>query len=275
MPGEPRGAQFADVDGTRVRYVEAGDGPPVVLVHGFASSLETWATVIPELSKNHRVLAMDLKGFGWTDRPEGDYSPAAQAELVMKLAAQRGYGRAAFVGHSFGASVVLQAAIAHPDRVDKVALYDAFVFEEQIPSFFHWAKMDGVGEALFALFYKERPDERMRLAFYDKSYVTEELVDGVERALDRPGTMAAALQTVRGLRYEHVEDRYRTIDVPVLLLWGREDTVTPLQPYGERLARDLKDSRLVVYPRCGHFPMMEAAAQSNAELAEFLEPETP
>jgi pimeloyl-ACP methyl ester carboxylesterase len=258
-----------------VRYVEAGDGPPVVLVHGFASSLDTWATVIPELSKNRRVLAMDLKGFGWTDRPEGDYSPAAQAELVTKLAAQRGYGRAAYVGHSYGASVVLEAAIAHPDRVDKVALYDAFVFEEQIPSFFHWAKMDGVGEALFGLFYKERPDERMRLAFYDKSYVTEELVDDVERGLDRPGTIAAALQTVRGLRYEHVEDKYRTIDVPALLLWGREDMVTPLQPYGERLARDLKDSRLVVYPRCGHFPMMEAAAQSNTELAKFLEPETP
>ena len=79
MPGEPPKATFAEIDGVWVRYEDKGEGPPVVLVHGFASSLENWLTVTPTLAKHHRVLSMDLKGFGWTDRPEGDYSPPAQA----------------------------------------------------------------------------------------------------------------------------------------------------------------------------------------------------
>lgn len=270
LPGEPKGAQFADVDGVRVRYIDVGEGSPVVLVHGFASSLDTWAGVVPELSKKHRVIALDLKGFGFTDRPEGAYSPRAQSELVMRLLEKRGVGKVTLVGHSFGASVALQAALAHPDRIGKLALYDAFVYEDQIPTFFHWAKIGGVGETLFALFYKERPDERMRMAFYDQTYVTEELVDTVERGLDRPGTLAAALQTVRELRYEHVEAQYRTIAIPTLLMWGREDTVTPLA-YGERLSNDLKHARLVTYPRCGHFPMLEARSPSNADLIAFAE----
>jgi hypothetical protein len=69
MPGEPAGATFAAVRGARVRYVDAGRGEAVVLLHGFASSLETWKPVVPALSAKRRALALDLKGFGWTDRP--------------------------------------------------------------------------------------------------------------------------------------------------------------------------------------------------------------
>ncbi len=274
IAGEPRTATFAEVDGVRVRYTDVGEGSPVVLVHGFASSLDTWGALVPELSKKHRVVALDLKGFGWSDRPEGDYSPRAQAELVMKLAASRGIDTFMLVGHSFGASVVLAATLAHPEKVTKIALYDAFVYEEQIPTFFHWAKADGLGEALFSLYYKERADERMRLAFYDPKFVTEPLVESVEAQLDRPGTVAAALGTVRAMRYAEVESQYKKVQVPALLLWGREDTVTTLA-YGERLAADLPKSRLVVYPRCGHFPMIEARVASNAELVAFAEDAKP
>src|SRR6476660_8383743 len=93
MAGEPKTATFATVDGARVRYVDVGQGPVVVLIHGFASSLETWDLLIPELSKTHRVIALDLKGFGWSDRPEGDYSPAAEARLVIKLLDKLGVKR--------------------------------------------------------------------------------------------------------------------------------------------------------------------------------------
>ena len=82
MPGEPTEATYLTVDGTRVRYVDVGEGPPVVLLHGFASSIENWAAVMPRLVKDHRVIALDLRGFGWTDRPVADYSPPAQAKLV-------------------------------------------------------------------------------------------------------------------------------------------------------------------------------------------------
>lgn len=270
MPGEPKAATFANVEGARVRFVDVGEGPPVVLVHGFASSLETWDAVLPVLRKHHRVIALDLKGFGWTDRPEGDYSPQAQARLVLGLLDQRGVQSAAFVGHSWGTSVVLAAALEAPKRVERIALYDAFVYEEQLPTFFTMARTPGVGEMLFGLWYKERPDERMALTFYDKTLLSEELAEAVEKSLDRPGTVAAALAAVRGQHYAEVEGRYRTIRQPTLLLWGREDVVTPIH-IGERLARDLPGAKLVVYPKCGHFPMLEVAGPSTAELDAFLD----
>ncbi|MBX3258406.1 MAG: alpha/beta hydrolase [Labilithrix sp.] len=293
MPGEPRDARFADVDGVRVRYLDTEGGEPgarpaaaprsegeepapapekptVVLVHGFASAIEAWAPVIPALSRTHRVVALDLKGFGWTDRPEGDYSPEAQARIVLKLLELRGVQKTALVAHSWGSSVALAATLAAPERFTKLALYDAWVYEDQLPTFFHWSRADGVGEVLFGLYYKERADERMALAFFDKRFVTERLVEEVDDALDRPGTLAAALAAVRGQRYADVEAKYRTIDKPTLLLWGREDLVTPLK-YGERLARELPNSKLVVYPRCGHFPMIEALDASTRDLVAFLD----
>jgi pimeloyl-ACP methyl ester carboxylesterase len=270
MPGEPEDATFVTLDGVRVRYVDEGTGTPVVLIHGFASSLETWSTVMPALVRaGHRVVALDLRGFGWTDRPPGDYSSEAQARLVLALMDRLGIARAAVVGHSYGAGVTLRLALIAPERVERIALYDAWAYDAQLPAFFHVARADGIGEAMFATWYGERPEDRMALAFHDQRFVTIELIDAVEASLRRPGTYAAALAAVRAMHYEQVEGTYRTIEHPALLLWGREDRVTPLA-IGERLSRDLPGARLVVYPGCGHFPMIEHAAQSTAELVRFL-----
>lgn len=269
MPGEPASATFAQVEGTRVRYLDVGEGPPVVLLHGFASSIENWLNVIPTLKASHRVLAVDLRGFGWTDRPPADYSPAAQAELLRALLDERGIEQASFVAHSWGSSVALAFALRYPQRVARLALYDAWVYDSQLPSMFHLARGKGVGELLFAAFYAERHEERLTLGFYDPEYVTQDFVDAVERAFERPGTKAAALATVRGMRFEEQERRYGELRIPTLLLWGRDDLVTPVS-VGERLVRQLPVATLKVYPRCGHFPMLEAAAESNRDLLTFL-----
>ncbi|HOX46724.1 MAG TPA: alpha/beta fold hydrolase [Myxococcota bacterium] len=271
MPGEPAGATFAELEGARVRYLDTGgDGPPVVLIHGFASALETWAAVVPVLRERHRVIALDLKGFGWSDRPEGDYSPDAEARLVLALMDRLGVERAALVAHSWGSSVALALALRAPGRVSRLALYSAWVYEEQLPMFFHWSRLAGLGELLFGLYYNERPDERMALAFYDPAHLEQGLVDEVEAALERPGTRAAALAAARGQRFSEVEGRYPEVRAPTLLLWGREDAVSRL-PAGERLQRELPLAELKVYPRCGHFPMLEAAAESSRDLVRFLE----
>lgn len=269
MPGEPETATYAELSDVRMRYVDAGEGSPVVLLHGFASSIENWTTVLPRLEENHRVLALDLKGFGWTDRPEGDYSPRAQARHVAELMDARGIERAAFVAHSWGASVALAFAMEYPERVSRLVLYSAWVYEEQLPSTFIWARASGLGEFLFGGFYKERPEDKLAMAFYDKRYITQELVDSVGEALHRPGTTAAALAAVRGQRYAEVEKNYRKIDLPTLLLWGREDGVTHLSA-GERLSRELPRAELVVFPGCGHFPMIEAFESSTTRLIDFL-----
>ena len=221
------------------------------------------------------MLALDLKGFGWTDRPEGDYSPEAQARLVLDLMNARGVERAALVGHSWGASVALATALAAPERVTRIALYDAWVYEDQLPTFFRWAARRGRGRgAVLGCSTTSAPTSAWPSPSTTSASSPRRSSTTVESSLDRPGTRAAALAAVRGQHYLRLESRYRTIQQPALLLWGREDTVTPLR-YGERLSKDLPAARLVVYPRCGHFPMIEAAQESTHALTAFLGEDVP
>ena len=274
LPGAPADATFVEVDGVSVRYREAGTGPAVLLVHGYGASADHWAPVIPALAVHHRVIAVDLKGFGWTSRPAGDYAPAAQAELVWHVLDKLGVTDVAIVGHSWGSSVALSMAVARPTRVRRVALYSAYVYDEQVPSFFRWAEKPGIGEALFTLFYRQRIEDRAPLAYYDERWVTQERVDRVEDELAREGTVAAALAVARAHHFAQLHAKLRGFPRPVLLLWGENDEVTPVQ-FGERLAAELPNARLVRYPRCGHIPMVEAHNQSTRELALFLAADRP
>ena len=276
-PAEPpeEGA-FATLRGTRVHFVDEGEPgqPAVVLVHGFASSVGVWAGLRPALREaGYRVLALDLKGFGHTGRPapegERDYSPAEQARIVRALMDARGVHRAAVVAHSYGSSVALRLALDAPERVSHIALYDALVYADQLPTSFHWARAGGVGELIFAAFYQERSEDKIANAFYDPEVIPQALVDTVEEQVSRPGTRAAALAAVRAMRYEAQEARYGEVEAPTLLLWGREDSVTTLD-FGERLYTELPNAELKVYPRCGHFPMIEARRPSTRDLLAFL-----
>jgi len=269
MPGEPRAETYRVVDGVRLRYRLSGHGPAVVLLHGYASSLEVWDDVVPLVAAQHTVLSVDLKGFGWSERPAGDYGPAAQAALVLELLDELGLGEVAVVGHSWGASVALALALAAPERVRSIALYDAWVFEAQLPSFFVWSRAAFIGELLFGLYYEEGVEPRLAQGFFDPAAVTPELVQAAARAFERPGTVAAALATARGQRFAEVEGRYREIRQPVLLLWGENDRVSPL-PVAQRLLVELPNARLVTFPRCGHLPMLEATAASTRVLVDFL-----
>lgn len=269
LPGAPAGATFVDVDGVHVHYRETGSGPAVVMIHGFGASLESWAGVAPEVAKDHRVIAVDLKGFGWTSRPEGDYSPAAQAHLVWGVLDKLGVTDVAIVGHSWGTSVALSMAVEHPERTRRVALYDAYVYDEQVPSFFGWSQKSGLGELLFGLFYKERIEDRAPLAYYDERWITQARVERVEQDMDKPGTTAAALAAARGHHFARLHEQLAHFTRPVLLLWGANDEVTPVS-YGYRLANELHDADLRVYEHCGHIPMVEARSRSTRDLVEFL-----
>lgn len=269
LPGAPAGATFADVDGVHLHYRAVGAGPAVVMIHGYGASIELWRPVQDALAREHRVIAVDLKGFGWSSRPAGDYSPAAEAELVWHLLDQLGVEDTAIVGHSWGSSVSLAMALARPSKVRRIALYSAYVFDEQVPSFFRWAGVDGLGELLFGLYYREGVEDRLGLAYHDPRFITQARVERVQAELDRPGTTAAALAAARGQHFAAMSKRYREIEQPVLLLWGDDDGVTPLR-FGQRLSQLLPRATLRVYPACGHIPMVEAATATTRDLAEFL-----
>jgi pimeloyl-ACP methyl ester carboxylesterase len=277
-PGESLGAA-AHADGARILvdsgrhvYVEArgqGPGTPILFVHGFASNRETWTTIEPSLRAERRTIAVDLPGFGLSDRTEGDYSPAALADDLASLLDRLSVAQVDVVAHSWGCSVSLAFALRHRPRVRRMVLIGAWAFEEQIPPFFRWAREGGVGEALFELFYRERLEDRAPLGFAEGSTVPQATVDAIERSLDRPGTLRAALAAVRGQYFIQLERQYRTITAPTLVVYGEEDRVA-LPRYGARLANELADARLVIVPRAGHFPMFESAGTTRGYVRDFL-----
>jgi pimeloyl-ACP methyl ester carboxylesterase len=148
-------------------------------------------------------------------------------------------------------------------------LYSAWAFEDQLPTFVIWSRATLVGEALFRLFYTERPEDWISRAYYDKRYITHDLVEAVSGAMRRPGARAAGLAVVRGQRYQALEERYGTVNQPTLIMWGREDRVA-LVEFGRRLARQIPGASLIVYPDTGHFPMIEAKRSSTEALVAFL-----
>ncbi len=276
MPATAPGRRIPGATG-RAIYVDARQGEstartPVLFVHGFASNHEVWSTLEPALRRERRTVAVDLPGFGWSDRPPGDYSPAALADDLRAVLDALGIERADLVAHSWGSSVTLAFALAYPARVRRVVLMGAFVYDEQIPPFFRWAREPGIGEWLFTQLYRERPGDRAPLAFAEGTVVPQATVDAVERSYERPGTVRAALAAVRGMHLLQLEARYRTIAHPTLLLWGDEDTASRPR-FGARLANELRDARLVVLPRVGHFAMFESAGATRSMVTSFLDGE--
>lgn len=268
LPGAPERASFAEIDAVRLHVVEAGEGPAAVFLHGFGSSSAIWRGTLAAVAAQQRVLAVDLKGFGWSDRPAGDYSQQAQAELILKLLDVRGIGQASLVGHSWGAAVALALALRAPDRVRRLALFSPFVYQEQIPPFLPFLLASGLGESLFSLPFGPWTRYRLSLAFHDSRRVPGDLVEELGRAVSRPGSGAAALASLRAMDFAAQQEQYPRLGKPALLLWGREDPVT-LPGLAARLEGDL-GARLVLYPGCGHFPMIEAAADSARDLTRFL-----
>lgn len=252
--------EFTTVKGRRLHFVDKGDPrrETIVFIHGFASALVVWKRLMRDLSGRYRVIALDLPGFGLSDKRKGDYSPSVLADVVAGLLAQRGIARAHVVAHSWGSSIALALAHRHPRRVASLALLSAFVYDKQLLPFQRWSKIRGLGELLFALFYKERLGDRLALAFHrPEAHATYREEQQVERAVRRPGAVRAALQATRQMHFDRLEKHYPTVRARTLLLWGRDDAIAAPK-YGERLLRELRDARLRVLPQCGHFPMLEA-----------------
>lgn len=251
---------------------ERGARTPVLMVHGFASNHHTWSTLEPTLRRDRATVMVDLPGFGWSERTEGDYSPSALADDLRAVLDELHIDRVDLLAHSWGSSVSLAFALAYPQRVRRIALVGAFVYDEQVPPFFRWARAPGIGEAMFSMFYRERAGDRAPLAFAEGTLIPQETVDAVERSYERPGTVRAALAAVRGMHLLQLEPRYRTIAQPTLLIYGDEDQAARPR-FGARLANEMPDARLYVLPRVGHFPMFESVGTTRALVLAFFDGE--
>ena len=263
-----------DVAGAKVHYIDEGSGPAVILIHGFAGSTFSWRFVIPDLAKAHRVIAIDLPGFGFSDRgPDVDYSHAGQAERVVALLDLLGIQRATLVGHSMGGAIAQRIASRHPDRVERLILVAA-VNAAQPPDA---ARRGRAAGPMFALVGVAQRSPRamyavgrraLRRMVHDKEFATEEVMRGYIDPLLIPGTVAAIRKMTEATRQEPPAD-LAAIGAPTLVLSGASDRAVPPEKALE-LAEAISGARYLVIPEAGHLLAEERPAAFLEEVLAFL-----
>ena len=267
-------SKFVEIDGVRVHYQEKGTGTPLVLLHGYTSSTYSWKDVFEPLSKNFRVIAVDLKGFGFSEKRDGDYTRRAQAVLVAHLLDYLKIERAWLCGNSMGGEIALNVALQNPQRVAGLILIDSAGVEVSGGSSLApgYAKLPFVAPALtaLALTSDRLVREGLEKSFYDDAKITDERVAYYYRPLRTRGGQLAALRARPQAGQFPIEQDLNRISAPTLIIWDAEDAVIPLEA-GRKLNSLIKDSKLVVIEKCGHLPQEEMPERVLDEMTNFIE----
>jgi pimeloyl-ACP methyl ester carboxylesterase len=268
-------SRFAIIDGVRIHYQEKGSGPPLVLLHGYCSNTYTWKDVLPALAQQFHVLAVDLKGFGFSEKPRGNYSLNAQADLVMKLLDEVAIPNATIGGNSMGGAVGLLCALNYPERVNRLVLVDGAIFRRMAESGQRLAPplflKPVIGPMLTALALTSDTLVRraLELSLYDHSLLTPERLEAYYRPLRTRGGQRAAFEVARQWDLSSAKSNLDRVQSPTLILWGEKDELVPLA-LGQQLHREMKDSKLVVFENCGHMPQEEQPKRFVEVVSGFL-----
>jgi len=267
-----------EVDGLDLHYVVAGRGPAVVLLHGLGGFAESWRQNLDALAERARVFALDLPGFGCSAKPRTHYRLTYFARALHGFLETMGIGQASLVGHSLGAAVGVTYALTHPSRVERLALLAGVVpgFGYRMSWLYRLLARRGVGEVLSLCGRPSVYKAALARCFASPTRAEIDfLVESHYAARTGLDARAAYLATVRHVSADFVEhsEAYRravaTLDIPVLLIHGRQDpVVAPAHCSG--VADGLPRASVRWVDGCGHFPQIENASAVNAWLAEFL-----
>ena len=262
----------------RLAVMDQGSGRPILLLHGFATSSFTWQAIAPELAKNHRVIAVDLRGFGASDKPLDDhYSIFDQADAIEAFIEQENLKDLTIVGHSFGGGVTLalamRAAESRRSRLRNIVLIDSIAYKQPIPIFFRLLQVPVLGEVSMTLVPPEvQATQGLRLAYYDRDKITARAVAEYASTLYSPAAKHALAKTVEQIippNMEEIADKYKTIKIPALVIWCTDDKVVP-PFFAHRLRMDLPSSELVMFSGCGHMPQEEKPEDTARAIQGFL-----
>ena len=279
--------QTARVNGINIHYVIHGQGPPVMLVHGWPEFWYSWRKLIPVLAERFQVIAPDMRGFGYSDKPLSGYDTRTAASDLYELARSLGHQRVALVGHDIGARVTYRYTLDHEDAVERLALLDApppteqlgqmppAVIRERWHSYFHQQSdlperlVEGNVEAYLRHFLRDWS--------INKHLFTNEEVAEYVRAYSQPGALRGGFSYYRAAAYEDppdwLADADRQLSTPFLFLWGNRRARTaealgtnPLELW-RKIFPNVRGKNLGEY---GHFLQSEAPEEVSRELLAFL-----
>lgn len=270
--------KFITVDSVNTRYWELGErGPRVMLVHGIGGFAENWRHNIDSLAAHFKVYVLDLVGFGKSDKPKVPYTYDYFARFVKRFIDAVEIDRATIIGHSLGGGIALRLALMFPDKVDKLILVDSAGMGREISKIFKMISLPIFGELV------TRPDRTSTLKMYknlvyDRSVLSEEMVDLGFRFSSSPGAQRAFLRTDRGTvnifgfkrkAIDPIRRNLHKIDVPVLILWGEQDGIIPVK-HAYIAKNGIPDAELEVFENCGHISMIECPEDFNSAAIKFL-----
>jgi pimeloyl-ACP methyl ester carboxylesterase len=271
-------SRFADVNGTRLHYLTAGAGEPILLLHGYAQTSHMWRPVMAELAKTNTVIAPDLRGFGQSAKPEGGYDKKAMAQDIHALAAALGHKRVRVAGHDIGLMVAYAYAAQYPAEVDRVVLMDAF-----LPGVADWTKVWLLRDLWHFHFYGVTPlnlvkgRERIYFEHFWNDFAADPKKSVSERdrriyakAYAQPGAMRAGFEVFRNFEQDAKDfaELARTrLKMPMLVLSGEKAGGQFLVDQG-RLVNDNVEG--VIVKGSGHWLVDEAPDQVIPKLVAFL-----
>jgi pimeloyl-ACP methyl ester carboxylesterase len=274
----PPPSKFMPIQGMSVHLRDEGPRDAaltVLLLHGTSASLHTWDGWTEVLAREHRVVRVDLPGFGLTGPfPHGKYDPSSYAEFVTAMLDAIEVPRAVIAGNSFGGRIAWETALAAPERVMALVLVDASsghpFASQSMPLGFRLAQIPAFGPIMNRLLPRSLVESGVRNVYGDPSLVTEELVDRYYELTLREGNRAALVQRfAQTVPDERASERLAKIGAPTLVLWGREDRLIPLE-VAHRFEDDVPDATLAVFDGLGHVPHEEDPTATVAPVLDFL-----
>lgn len=260
-----------DIDGVAIHYVCAGNGEPLVLLHGFGAWVYAWRYQFKGLSRRFRILAVDLKGFGLSTRSlKTSYSIDAHVRAVLKVLDAEGIESAIWMGNSFGGTVAMKAAIDAPERVQQLVLLAA-PFRIEIPPLPRLLFVPFLGPWLARrkLFTSNVVMETMRYNYANHAIINSDAVNAYLAPLHRRNTAEVWLRMIRQIRNFDMSDELPRIQQRTLLIWGERDKTVPVE-MGEQLRKHLPRVEWLLLRNIGHAPHEECPHIVNTALIDFL-----
>jgi pimeloyl-ACP methyl ester carboxylesterase len=255
-----------DIDAYGVHYLDNGEGPGLLLIHGFGGQTFQYRHQVPYFARTHRVIVPDLKGFGYSERDaNAGLSHTDQVAMLRALLDRSGVTRVSVVGHSMGGAIAQRFAATYPERVDALVLAASMPADRPSRS----PRVPGVLlRPVLPLLARAASSRLLETGFDDPSYLTEETREEYLRPARIKGSMDGLLQMMRDVRSDAPVDLSR-LTMPVLLLYAAHDVVAPLS-MAQQIRRSIPQARLTVVERAAHLLLEEQPDVCNRAIAEFL-----